>query len=153
MISKRKGSRFNSAKTKKNHDVLLQVFEGPKAKQVSEAAHLRSHDLHPFFRCGEKQSCFLGAECKTLKSSAHTAVLGWLWNGRNAHILDIIGISPSTRSANTSSDPYYIVFNGGAFAETSIINFFDLSIPLSMTRYSWHKEHSSCNCIDAKGRK
>lgn len=39
-------------------------------------------------------------------------------SGRNAHFLDISGISPST-----DSDPHYIVFDGGAFGSSSSSRF------------------------------
>ncbi|KAE9406032.1 hypothetical protein BT96DRAFT_295733 [Gymnopus androsaceus JB14] len=68
----RKGFRFNSAK-RKNCDVVVQVFEGLKAKQTWQ---------------------------KTLKFSRRLV---------NAHVLDIVGISPSSDSY---SDAHYIVFDG-----------------------------------------
>ncbi|KAE9406701.1 hypothetical protein BT96DRAFT_1014660 [Gymnopus androsaceus JB14] len=77
VVAIRKGSRFHSAKRKKS-DVVVQVFEGPAAKQMWQ----KTVD---FSRCL-----------------------------MNAHLLEIVGISPSS----ASSDAHYIVFDGVASINT-----------------------------------
>ncbi|KAE9406037.1 hypothetical protein BT96DRAFT_988010 [Gymnopus androsaceus JB14] len=84
---------------RKKCDVVVQVFEGPKAKQVCHVNPAWSTSI-PYSHPPDMA-----------ENSKVFSVL------MNAHFLDIVGVSPSS---DCSSDPYYIVFDGKSTGDPEI---------------------------------